>query len=61
MKRGKDVLAMVYVLEVLALVMLISMVIAVNMLSALIIVANMVFAIWKLTVVSVMKGGQVIV
>lgn len=61
MKRGKDVLAMVYVLEVLALVMLISMVTAVNMLSALIIVANMVFAIWKLTVVSVMKGGQVII
>jgi hypothetical protein len=59
MKREKDVLAMVYVLEVLALVMLISMGIAVSMLSALIIVANMVFVIWKHTVVSVMKGGLV--
>jgi hypothetical protein len=60
MKREKDVLAMVYVLEVLALVMLISMDIAVSMLSALIIVANMVYAIWKLTAVSVMKDGQVL-
>lgn len=59
MKKENVVLAMVYALEVLVPVMLIFMVRVVNMLFALTIVANMVYVIWKLTAVSVMKDGQV--
>ncbi len=60
MRKGNDVLAVVYALEVLAHVMLISMDIVVNMQSVLITAANMALVIWKPTAASVMKDGQVI-
>lgn len=60
MKKVKDVLGMVCVLEILAHVMQISMDKIVNMPYVPIIVVNMGCATWKLTVVSVMKDGLVI-
>ena len=61
MRKGKDVLAMVFALEVLVPVMLISMEKVVSMQFVLITAANMALATWKPTAVCVMKDGQVMV
>ena len=59
MKMETNVRGMVFALVVVAPVMQIFMVLAVSMQFVPIVAVSMDFAIWKLIVVSVMKGGQV--